>query len=125
MTINDPWFDDKLANLWPNRSKAERKVRKQRSGKNQQKTRNNPDLLSYVQCKNTYNYHLKKKKINYYNNSIKDNESDKKSLFRIINTLKKKSNDTPNPVSNSDKQLADEFASFFADKVIHNSTRFW
>ena len=52
-----------------------------------------------------------------YSKKVKDCRGDVKGLYKMVNTLMGTSSDNPLPNHTSDKDLAEEFADFFIDKI--------
>ena len=52
-----------------------------------------------------------------YSKKVKDCRGDVKRLYGMVNTLMGTSSDNPLPSHTSDKDLAEEFADFFMDKI--------
>ena len=52
-----------------------------------------------------------------YSKRVKDCRGDIKGLYKIVNTLMGTTLDNPLPNHTSDKDLAEEFADFFMDKI--------
>ena len=52
-----------------------------------------------------------------YNAQVRDCRGDTKGLYRLVNTLMDTSSSNPLPNHTNDKDLAEEFADFFMDKI--------
>ena len=104
-----PWYDDELRIL-----KLE--VRKRERSKN--KICNDSTYRDHYKAfKAKYNSLLSRKKAEFYNSKISENESDQKCLFEIVNKLQNKKRTTLLPDHISQKSLANEFSVYFKDKI--------
>ena len=52
-----------------------------------------------------------------YSEQVKDCRSDTKGLYKMVNTLMGTSSNNPLPSHTNDKDLAEEYADFFMDKI--------
>ena len=48
---------------------------------------------------------------------VQSSEKDAKKLFKIVNSILGRNNDNPMPPSKTDKQLTEDFASYFSEKI--------
>ena len=101
-----PWFDNEYRSLRKMRRKAEKKFRR---------TKLEADRQSYCLLKKQAVQLAKTKKSSYITNKLKDGSS--KALFSVVNSLTDKTKVRVLPTTNSDKELADKFLTFFKNKV--------
>ncbi len=67
--------------------------------------------------KNRVNAMLNAFKIKFYSNLVKKNSNNPRALFKIINWALHRKEDTPLPFRVSEIDLANEFSTFFKDKI--------
>ena len=101
-----PWFTDAIRDLKKQKRRFERKMNK--SGLEVDKQRYKE------QCK-IYNDALQQSKCDYYRNEVAD--CDDKQLFRLVKKLSSPDSSTTLPDHLSAKELANEFGSFFHNKI--------
>ena len=105
---NTPWYTDDIRKAKQNRRKAERRWRAS-------KLTVHHEIFKAAQC-NVTNL-CATAKSNYYCNKIEENSTNQKELFKISNTLLNRNKSQPLPTHNDAKELADNFANFFSDKI--------
>ena len=72
---------------------------------------------AYKRERNRYNFMLKYAKTQHLQELIIDSRGDTKRLYKIVNKPIGKRDDNPLPKSCDDRELAEEFADFFLDKI--------
>ena len=103
-----PWFDEDVANL-------RRLLR--RFENVWLRIRSDNSWNAYKQIRKQYQHKLVEMKREKISMKIMECGSDSKKLFQFINHLTDHKPEIPLPTRNSDKQLADEFASYFLNIV--------
>ena len=105
---NKPWFGDDL--------KQQKRIVKRRE-KCLGNIDYNPFGLHWIgKERNTGKCYLRQKTA-CYGKQVKDCRDDIKGLYKMVNTLMVTSSNNPLPNHTSDKDLAEEFADFFMDKI--------
>ena len=103
-----PWYNDEVHTVRRKAPAYERMYRKKPS----------PALKTkYRKHENIYLNVLDKAKTMYYRNVIENNAGDQKRLFRTINSVMHRERQHPIPIQSNPKELANDFNSFFANKV--------
>ena len=82
------------------------------------KIRSEDSWKAYKEIRNQYQDRLMEKKREKINKKIEACDSDSKKLFLLVNHLTGHKPETPLPTRRSDKELADEFVSFFLSKTV-------
>jgi hypothetical protein len=100
-----PWYNDQIAEERRLRRKYERKWRK---------TKSLEDKQAYVNQKSRCNEAIEGAKVSYYKDKLQN--ASNKEVFQTVNALLNK-NTRPLPSCKSTKELSDQFANFFHDKV--------
>ena len=103
----DVWFDTQLQNLLRETRKAERKW---------YKYRNSSDKIAYKHVQSRYMQMVKDKRKESNANQILTVKKDKKKLFKTLNKMLGKEK-TFLPDCNSNKELSENFASYFTSKI--------
>ena len=103
----DPWFDSELRELLRQCRAAERKWRKSQSI---------TDKKLYKNLNKLYCHTLKLKRKVHTSASINNVKHNKRKLFKRLNKLMGKERSVL-PSSNSDKDLAEDFSTYFSDKI--------
>lgn len=108
--IRQPWYNSDIHQARRERRRLEKRWRKSRSETHHE---------LYIKQNRLVNAMIDDAKAAYYKSQFKD--ADSKSVFKLVNGLLNK-NKRILPNHNSEKQLADDFANFFSEKVanIHN-----
>ena len=104
----NPWFDDDILAAKKERRRCERIWIKTRSQKDKDIFRASSNLYSAV---------LERKKTAFYSEKIRNCGTNQKSLFIIVNDIRRKSNDQVLPAITSDETLANDFARYFKEKI--------
>ena len=105
---SNPWFDaDVLA------AKKERR-RKERIWL---KTRSAIDKANFRASSSAYMSVLERKKTDFYSGKIQDCGTNQRSLFSIVNDIRRKGNKQVLPDHTSEDTLANDFATFFKEKI--------
>lgn len=102
-----PWFDTEYASLRRQRRKAEKKSKK---------TGNQADEDVYITLRTQTTLLAKTKKKSYISDKLASNTSSK-NLYTIVNNLLDNDQEPLLPSSTSDTSLANDFRSYFSDKV--------
>ena len=79
------------------------------------------DYNNFKKCRNEYRRQLEHQKTEYYSNKIHESKGNSKSLFKIVTGLISSSKDNTMPEGSS-KELCEEFADFYQDKIIRLRT---
>ena len=103
---NAPWFDSEYSNLRKLRRKAEKKF--QKSGLSVHKD-------DFIRLRKQCTDLAHQKKCKYYGEKLEGAET--KDVFKEINTLLDRKQESVLPEAKSDKELADSFMNFFNDKI--------
>lgn len=101
------WYDDELEKLKQRRRQLERKWCRTREG---------CDRLAYNEAKNKHDKLVKTKRLLFHSKALMENKDDSKKLWGKINDLLGKPN-TVLPDHNDPQKLAEDFKTFFTDKV--------
>ena len=104
----NPWFDDVILAAKKNRRRCERIWLKTRLDKDKETFK----VSSYL-----YNKILEDKKTAFYSSKILNCGTNQKSLFAIVNDIRRKGNQQVLPEYESEETLANEFATFFKEKI--------
>ena len=104
-----PWFDKDMAIL--------RRILR-RSQKIWMRVRSEDNWKAYKKIRNQYQYKLMEKKRDKISMKIEECGSDSKKLFLLVKHLTGRKPEIPLPTRRSDKELADEFASFFLSMIV-------
>ena len=102
------WFDSEYVELRRKRRKAEKLFRQ---------TKLMVHKTNFVYLRKQTTLLAKRKKIAHCRAEINENCGSTKTLFRTFNKLIGKTNDPVYPAAHSDIEIANQFASFFTDKV--------
>ena len=100
-----PWYNDQIAEERRLRRQCERKWRK---------TKSLEDRQAYANQKSLCNKAIEVAKVSYYKDKLQN--ASNKEVFRTVNTLLNKDTRVF-PACNSNKELCDQFANFFHNKV--------
>ena len=73
---------------------------------------------AYISVRHEYKELLNKMKMEVISNKVKECRSDSQKLYALVNNLLGTKASNPLPESNSDEDLAEEFAEFFLSKVL-------
>ena len=103
-----PWFNDTLRDAKIHKRKCEKKWRK---------SQDDGDKSLFKKARNNLVHQLESSRHTFYTEKINACEGDLKKLFRIINNLTGKNQDTPLPPGHDMKTLATSVAEFFLQKV--------
>lgn len=103
-----PWFNDDIKASKLMKKKAERVWRKN-------KTDETRDV--YKQKRNDFKDAIREAKREYFSGLINSCDKNQKKLFQIVKTLTRKSTENPLPKHNSLHELANDFGTFFVEKV--------
>ena len=104
-----PWFTSETSSLKAICRKMERRWRA---------NKNKESEHIYKSVRHVYRKHLRYNKHKYINSAIQGCGQDMSKMYKFMFTLLGKSKDNPMPPSDSDALLADEFASFFMEKIV-------
>ena len=104
-----PWFNANLAGEIRRRKWPEKIWHKDR-------TNINNYHQFYTQCCKVSNM-LSLAKKDFYKATLNENKHNYKKIFGICNTLLGRSQEHPRPICNSNKELANNFNTFFIDKI--------
>ena len=72
---------------------------------------------AYVRERNRYNTMVKFKKNDCLHRIIKANSNNTRKLFKLVSEITGRSKPNPMPDAQSDKELAEDFAQFFRQKI--------
>ena len=104
-----PWFTEEVRQIKHRLHRREKLWRKYRE----------PDLWkAYISVRHEYKKLLNKMKMDVISNKVKECRSDSQKLYALVNNLLGTKALNPLPESNSDEDLAEEFAEFFLSKVL-------
>jgi len=103
-----PWFDNELKVLKNKRKKAERSWKKMKS---------EATLQAYQATRNLYVNTLNAKRTAHFTSLISAAGNDAKKLFSVVNALCDKGRNSPLPAHDSEAALANQFGTFFQDKI--------
>ena len=103
-----PWFDNEYVELRRKRRKAEKLFRQ---------TKLMIHKTNFVNLRKQTTLLAKSKKISHCRAQINESDGSTKSLFKTFNKLIGKTNEAVYPTANSDAEVANQFASFFTNKV--------
>ena len=104
-----PWFTEEVRQIKHRLHRREKLWRKYRE----------PDLWkAYISVRHEYKELLNKMKMEVRSNKVKECGSDSQKLYALVNNLLGTKGSNPLPESNSDEDLAEEFAEFFLSKVL-------
>jgi hypothetical protein len=106
---NAPWYTEELREAKHERRRRERLWRKSRL---------EIDHQFYKEQCNIVKSMLKKAKCQYYSSKIMECANDQKALFKIINKLLHRKDQSALPSFSSPGELANRFAHFFSDKIV-------
>jgi hypothetical protein len=105
---DSPWYTEELKSEKQKRRALERKYRS---------TGTDDDKKLYKkQCAHV-NAHMAETKTKYYTELVKNCSGDQKKLFGIVDTLLHRKAASPLPKHRDPKELANQFSSFFNDKI--------
>ena len=104
-----PWFNANLASEIRKRKRLEKVWHKNR-------TNINNYHQFYAQCRKVSNM-LSLAKKDFYKETLNQNKHNYKKIYGICNTLLGRSQELPLPICNSTKELANNFNTFFIDKI--------
>lgn len=105
---NAPYYTQEIREEKQVRRKLERKW---------QKSKLTVDKDIYKQQCKVVNNMLNKSRTEYYSQKITENSKDQKALYKIANSLFQKETTVPLPTHTSVKDLSEEFANFFSEKI--------
>ena len=103
-----PWTNADIKDLKTEKRKAEKKWRK---------SRQQGDWEIFKEKRNAMNLYLNKSKSDDLKEKIKRSQGDSKSMFKILNASLNRKQELPLPHHTSEKQLSDDFNTFFIDKI--------
>ena len=103
-----PWFDNEYVELRRKRRKAEKLFRQ---------TKLMVHKLNFVDLRKQTTLLAKRKKISHFRSKINESDGNTKTLFKNFNKLIGKTNEAIYPTGDSDVDVANQFASFFTNKV--------
>ena len=103
-----PWFNDNILQEKRNRRSAERLLHAKQTPEN---------LAQYKRIKNRLNKLVERAKKDYYDRIINENDRNPKALFNAFNRLAGKPKSNQYPKAKNDEQIANNFASFFKEKI--------
>lgn len=103
-----PWTSAEIKKLKSAKRKAEKKWKR---------TKSEIDFSIYKCKRNTYNNYLNCRKVQALSEDISKNRSNSKALFKLINARLNRKQETPLPDHDDSKMLADEFITFFDEKI--------
>ena len=106
--IKKPWYDNNL--------KHQRQIVKSRERK-WLKYREQPHWKAYKGERNRFITMIKYKKRDHLHNRISATIGNSKKLYQLITNLTGQNKSNPLPTSTSDEDLADEFATYFLEKI--------
>ena len=102
-----PWYTLELDKPKRERRKAEYTWRKFKSER---------DHKAFKGCRNRFRNKCETKKLEYYKNKVDNCEGDQKKLFKVLESLTSRKNDTPYLEHSSVDELAKKFGQFFMEK---------
>ena len=103
-----PWFDKELYD--------QRRIMKNRE-RVWLKYQNATQWKAYTRERNRFNTMLKFKKHHSLHTLILESKHDTKKLYKLINNMISGKTQNPMPPNKTDKELANEFANHFLDKI--------
>ena len=104
----DPWDTKEVLEAVRIKRRAERRFRK---------TRTDNDYRLFCEKRDIFNKTLQVSKTEYLSKVIVDNSRDPTSLFAHMNSIMHKKKENPLPETSSAKSLANDFNTFFKEKV--------
>jgi hypothetical protein len=102
---------------WTNEEIAGEKRERRRLEKRMKRTNNEGDKIAFKIQRNKYNTTLRNLRSKYLRDKIIEKKKDPKGLFKTLNGLLHRKNDTPLPPHNDESELANRFNDFFINKV--------
>jgi hypothetical protein len=110
VTLRDPtpWTNEEIAGEKKERRRLERKMKK---------TNNEGDKVAFKIQRNKYNNTLRDLRRKHFKDQIAQRKNDPKGLFKTLNALLHRKNDTPLPPHKNESELANKFNDFFLNKV--------
>ncbi len=109
-----PWTTEEIRPLKTKRRSLERRSRRTGLLVHKQEVRS---------FNREFNEFLENRRAESYAKMIEDNSEDPKALFKVMNKALHRKQDNPLPPGKSNKELADEFADFFTDKISNIRTK--
>ncbi len=106
---NCPWMTEDIRSEKQIKRQTERKWRSSKTGSN---------LKAYQDQKNKVNCLLQDAHTQYFSEIVVKNSSNPRGLFKVVNSLMGKKTDNPLPPHTSPTDLANDFASFFDEKIV-------
>ena len=106
---NAPWFDTEYKTLRRERRRAEKKFKR---------TLDEDDKNAFKELRKGTTAVAKEKKQQYYINQIRNANNKPKMLFNVVNTLMDAENSSVLPTSTSDTKLANDFQTYFKEKIL-------
>ena len=103
-----PWYDNDLQVAKQARRRHERAYHKNPTPDN---------MMSYKSALSSMNRMLRKKKEEYYTTKISTNAGNPKQLFKIVKEIANTQATVSYPTATSNKVLADDFATYFKEKI--------
>ena len=105
---NAPWFDAEYRELRKERRRAEKRYKR---------TGDQDDLNSFKELRKKTTLQAKEKRQQYYITQIKEADNKPKKLFNVVKTLMNAHKVSILPTSTSDTQLANDFLTYFKEKI--------
>lgn len=104
-----PWFTEESCRLKTRCRSAERRWRGNKTADNDH---------AFRCAKRAYRKHLRYNKYKHINSNITECGKDASKMYKLVFGLISRTNSNPMPPCTSDESLADEFSSFFMDKIL-------
>lgn len=104
-------------NPWTNAEIKKLKAEKRKAEKKWKRSKNPTDYQSYKEKRNEFNKLLNDLKTQQLSANIQKNKGNTRALFKIINATLNRNQASPLPERTDDISLANQFASFFDDKI--------
>ena len=108
---------------WYNKNLYEMRKKKRRAERAYLKSKSLHDLNKYREIKNQYNYTLKKTRIDFYSDKLEKLKHDPKNLHRTLREITGNQQQRTYPSYSSDKEVGEDFSSFYVDKITDIRTK--
>ena len=102
---------------WTTKDIKDLKTAKRKAEKQWRKTNHEKDWETFKEKKNAMNARLKQMKSDDLKAKIRNTKGDSKSMFKILNASLNRKQTPPLPHHSNDKQLANEFNTYFQEKI--------
>ena len=104
-------------NAWIDSDIIKAKHEKRRTERKWLKSRSASDKHLFQSARNRYNAILDSKKVQYFSAKIKECGTDQKALFRTMNVIQRKQKSQVLPAHTNEGDLANQFATYFKEKI--------